>query len=122
MAWLLVGLFGALGSVARFGVATLLAGRSTHPVATWLVNVLGSCALGVVSEGLLGAKLAGVDARIVLGTGLLGGFTTYSAFDIETVRMLERGDWGRAFGYVSLTVFACLVAGFGGLALGRALR
>ena len=122
MAWLLVSLFGALGCVARFGVATLLAGRSPYPWATWLVNVVGSCVLGVVSEALLGAKIAGVDARIVLGTGLLGGFTTYSAFDLETLHMLENGEWGKGAAYVTVTVLACLAAGFVGLAIGRSLR
>jgi fluoride exporter len=121
MAWLLVGTFGALGCVARFGVALALAGRSSYPLATWLVNVVGSFALGVVSEALVQSKLWGVDARVVLGTGLLGGFTTYSAFDIETLRMLERGEWLRGGLYVALTVLACLGAGFAGLAMGRAL-
>ena len=122
MVWLLVGLFGALGSVSRFGMALLFAGRSPYPVATLLVNVLGSCALGVVSESLFEAKIAGVDARIVLGTGLLGGFTTYSAFDIETLHMLERGEWGKGAVYVVVTLVTCLGAGFVGLALGRWLR
>jgi CrcB protein len=106
----------------RYGVAVALAGMSMWPVATWVVNVLGSFALGVVSEACLGRTLLGVDARIALGTGLLGGFTTYSAFDVETLRMLERGDVGRGFVYVSATVFACLAAGWTGLALGRALH
>jgi CrcB protein len=122
MTALLIGLFGALGSMLRYGANVWLSAATEWPVATWFVNVLGSCALGVVTEGLASTRLLGVEARLVLGTGLLGGFTTYSAFDIETLRMLERGEWLRGTGYVLATVFACLVSGEVGLVIGRALR
>jgi CrcB protein len=119
---LLVGLFGGLGSMLRFAVGVALHDKFSWPFGTWLVNVLGSCALGVVAEALEGVRFGSVDARVALGAGLLGGFTTYSAFDIETLRMMERGEWGRAGGYFAGTAVACLVAGAAGLAMGRALR
>jgi CrcB protein len=119
---LLVALFGGLGSALRFGVGVALHDKFSWPFATWLVNVVGSCALGVVVEALEGVRFGSVDARVALGAGLLGGFTTYSAFDIETLRMLERGEWGRAGGYFVGTALACLAAGYAGLALGRVLR
>jgi CrcB protein len=119
---LLVALFGGLGSVLRFGVGVALHGKFSWPFATWLVNVIGSCALGMLVEALEGVQIGGADARVVLGAGLLGGFTTYSAFDIETLYMIERGEWGRAGAYFVGTALACLIAGFAGLAVGRALR
>ena len=119
---LLVGLFGGIGSMLRYGIGVALHDKASWPLATWLVNVLGSCALGVVVEALEGARIGGADARVVLGAGLMGGFTTYSAFDIETLRMFERGEWGRALGYFAGTALACLLSGYVGLALGRALR
>lgn len=122
MRYVLVGLFGALGSLLRFALAVGLAGVSAWPLATFLVNVLGSFALGFVSEALVTVRLFGVDAQLVLGTGFLGGFTTYSAFDVQALRMLERGEWARGGGYIVATVLVCLLAGYAGLALGRALR
>jgi CrcB protein len=106
----------------RFALGVALHDRVSWPLGTWLVNVLGSFALGAVVEALGGLRILGVDARVALGAGFLGGFTTYSAFDIETLRMLERGEWGRAGWYAGGTVLACLASGFVGLALGRALR
>jgi CrcB protein len=122
VAFALVAAFGALGSLLRYGVAVALAGVATWPLATLLVNLVGSCALGVVTELLVEHRICGVDARLAWGTGLLGGFTTYSAFDIETLAMIERGEVVRGVGYLAATVLGCLAAGALGLALGRALK
>jgi CrcB protein len=118
-----IGLAGGLGTLLRYGTG-LAAARwfgSSLPFGTLLVNVLGSFALGLVAEALHKATWAGTDARLVLGVGLLGGFTTYSSFNLETLRMAQRGELGLAAGYAAATFAACLVAGLAGLMLGRTL-
>jgi len=114
---------GGLGTLLRYG-AGLAAARwlgIALPFGTLLVNVLGSFALGLVAEALPKATLVGTDARLVLGVGLLGGFTTYSSFNLETLRLAQRGELGLAAGYAAATFVICLVAGLAGLTLGRAL-
>ncbi|HEX8255317.1 MAG TPA: CrcB family protein [Thermoanaerobaculia bacterium] len=106
--FLLVCLGGALGSGARY-VAT-----SAVPHGTLFVNVLGSFAIAIVLESMRAS-----DARLMLVTGVLGGFTTYSAFNQETLELLRTGAWGSAVANVAVTVCACLVAGYLGLMLTR---
>lgn len=121
--WLLLGLGGAVGTVLRRAVG-LLAARFIPvplPVGTLTVNVLGSFALGLLFYAAAGRSLGGTDARLILGTGVMGGFTTYSSFNLETLLMFQEGHVARAFAYVALTVLACFVGGAAGLALGRAL-
>ena len=116
---LLIAAAGGIGSLLRFAVNMALANQqATLPVSTLTVNLIGSCLLGIVAEALRGQTLAGVDLRLVLGVGLLGGFTTYSSFNLELLRMLEAGTYGRAGGYFALTVGGCLAAG--GLGIGAA--
>jgi fluoride exporter len=117
----LIALAGGVGSVLRYAVGLALAQASgaSLPFGTLAVNVIGSCLLGIVAEGLRGQTLAGADLRLVLGTGLLGGFTTYSSFNLELLRMIETGAVGRAAGYLTLTAGGCLAAGAVGIALAR---
>jgi CrcB protein len=121
---LLIALGGALGTLLRWGTGLAIARESwpDFPWGTFTVNVVGSFALGLVAEALGERRMLGTEVRLFLGTGVLGGFTTYSSFNLETLRMLERGDHGKAALYVAATVVVCLLAGAGGLALGRALR
>lgn len=121
---LLVALGGAVGTLLRHGVSLVVV---SHPHANWpfgtfIVNVVGSFALGVVAETCAGRTLLGQDLRIVLGTGLMGGFTTYSSFNLETLRLANEGQLGRSAVYVAATLVCCLIAGIGGLALGRLAR
>ncbi len=124
MAWLLVALGGGVGSALRYGVnlASIATLGVWLPFGTLIVNVVGSFVLGVVMEALGGRTLGGVDLRLVLGTGVLGGFTTYSSFNLETIRLWEQGAHGRAAGYAIATFVVCLAAGYLGLALARALK
>ena len=117
----LIAAAGGIGSVLRYAVGLALANAlgASLPFGTLAVNAIGSCLLGVVAEGLRGQTLAGADLRLVLGVGLLGGFTTYSSFNLELLRMIETGALGRAAGYFALTVGSCLVAGAAGIALAR---
>ena len=119
---LLVALGGAAGSSARylFGVqATRLFGAG-WPYGTLGVNVVGGLLMGLLAGWL--AHRGGVDQerwRVVLGVGMLGGFTTFSAFSLETAVMIERRDYGGAAGYVALSVVLSVAALFAGLLLGR---
>lgn len=124
MAALLVALGGALGTLARYGLRLALMGAEgdVGVLGTFLANVVGSFALGVVVETCAGRSLAGTDLRLILGVGVLGGFTTYSSFNLEAIELARQGDLARAGGYVVATAAVCLVAGFLGLALGRAMR
>ena len=86
-----LGIFGGLGCVARYmisGWVYNLAGRSL-PYGTLAVNVIGSLLLGVIMEGSLRSTLLSPDLRIGLTVGFMGGFTTFSTFSYETVRLLE---------------------------------
>jgi CrcB protein len=117
MTQLLVAAAGALGTLLRYELGMLLLRRigADFPYGTLAVNLIGSCALGVVAEALRGQSVAGVDLRLVLGVGLLGGFTTYSAFNLELFRMIEQHALGRAAAYLALTLVGCLAAGGAGI-------
>lgn len=115
---------GGLGTALRYLVglgATRWLGVG-FPWGTLAVNVVGSLLLGVVMEVAGQRQIAGVEARLVLGTGVLGGFTTYSSFNLETIRLAEQGAWGRAGAYLAATVIVCLLAGVGGVAIARWVR
>lgn len=117
---------GALGTALRYGVSLGLAGPtpdpSAFPWATLVVNAVGSFALGLVSETIADRPLFGVPSRVVVGTGVLGGFTTYSAFNTEVLRLAERGDSTRAALYLGSTLVVCIGCGLAGLWLGRSIR
>ena len=125
MAWLLIALGGALGTALRYGVGELAAAHAAEdgwfPWGTFAANALGSLLLGVVFVALDGKELLGVDARLVVGTGMMGGFTTYSTFNLEALRFFESGHVGRGAAYMGATVTVCLLGGLAGLALARRL-
>jgi CrcB protein len=119
-AWLAVALGSALGGVARHGVARLWPMvPGAWPVATMSVNIVGSFAIGLLAAFM--ARDSGETARLFWMTGVLGGFTTYSAFALETVTLASAGAAGRAALYVAATVALCLVAAVAGRTLGLAL-
>lgn len=102
---LLVALGGAMGAALRFmsGVAVLrLTGPADFPLAIIAVNVIGSFLMGVFV--VLAAHRGLTHLSPFVMTGLLGGFTTFSAFSLETVTLMERGDYGAAGLYVALSV------------------
>jgi CrcB protein len=117
--FLLVCAGGALGSGARYLVSTLAARAlgADFPRGTILVNVTGSFVLAFLFA--LPGQTLSAEARLFLGAGLMGGYTTYSSFNYETLALLEQGTMGLALANVLVTVSACLVAGLLGLALGR---
>lgn len=119
---LLVCTGGALGSGARYLVSTWAARAlgADFPRGTLIVNVSGSFLLALLM-GLAGPREAiSPEARLFLGAGVLGGFTTYSSFNYETLALLERGAF-HAVANVALTLLGCLGAGVAGLMAARAL-
>jgi CrcB protein len=123
-AFLLVCLGGGAGSGARY-LATLGLQRALGPDLPWgtfAVNVLGSFALGFLLTAAPHSGRLSPDLQLCLGAGLLGGFTTYSTFNFDTLRLLDEGRVATAIGYAALTLTVCLVAGFMGIAAAKSLR
>jgi CrcB protein len=117
----LVALGGALGSAARYlvNVGALRAFGPGFPVATMAVNILGSFAMGLLMVAL--AQLGGQRFAPFLMTGILGGFTTFSAFSLDAVTLWERGQAVAAAGYVAGSVVLSLGALVAGMATARGI-
>lgn len=122
MTYLWVALGGAAGAAARYGVAQWAGARWgwTFPWGTLVVNVTGSLAIGLLMALLIG-RGADPAYRLLLVTGFLGGYTTFSAFSLETLSLLETRRYGEAALYIGGSVLLGLVACFAGLAVGRLL-
>jgi fluoride exporter len=120
MQLVLVLLGGALGSAARFlfGKMTLAWLGPNYPWGTLGVNLIGGFLMGALM-GALTRTGGNENLRVLLAVGVLGGFTTFSSFSLDTVTMLQRGDWAAAFGYVAASVIGSLIALFAGLSLVR---
>ena len=119
---LLVAIGGAIGSVARYlaGLATLRWFGPNFPWGTLAVNIVGGLAIGIFAE-LLARRFDGSsELRLFVVTGILGGFTTFSAFSLEVATMAERGDYLAALTYVLASVIISVAAVFAGLAMVRA--
>jgi CrcB protein len=114
---LLVAIGGAIGSAARYGVG-LAAARlfgAAFPWGTLIVNVAGGLAMGLLAAR---APPAEENMRLLLGVGVLGGFTTFSAFSLDTLRLLEREPANALF-YVLASLILAIGACWAGLMLGR---
>ncbi len=117
---LLVALGGAIGASARYGVSLAIPVRDAGwPWATFVVNVSGSLLIGLLAGWLASRAEAGEPWRLLLGVGVLGGFTTFSAYSLETLRLIERGDIAGAAAYAIGSVLAGLAAVALGLALAK---
>ena len=113
---------GAVGSGARYltGRAMLSLLGADYPFGTLAVNLIGGLLMGVL-VGVLARNTASETWRLLLGVGVLGGFTTFSAFSLDVVAMIERGAIGVAFGYVLVSVIGSVAALFAGLSAVRAV-
>jgi len=115
---------GAIGSLARYGLSHALHPRGGWPLATLTENLVGAFLLGLLLQWLLSR---GHEThrrrwlRLTLGTGVLGGFTTYSAFALELHGLLAGGRVGVAAGYALVSVVGGTLACFGGVALAGVL-
>lgn len=116
-----VALGGAVGAVLRYqtgrGMTALLGPQAVtaFPWATLTVNVAGSLAMGLLAGWLARHGSGGEQWRLLLGVGLLGGFTTFSAFSLEMMLLIERGQAGTALTYALVSVLAGLAALYLGL-------
>ena len=121
VALLLVMAGGAVGSGARYltGRAAFAAFGPHYPFGTLAVNLLGGFAMGVLAGLLARLPVPGENWRLLLGVGVLGGYTTFSSFSLELVTMLQRGDWPLALGYALISVIGAVAALFAGLMLAR---
>ncbi len=121
--FLLICLGGALGTGARFLISTGMARAfgPQFPRGTILINVTGSFLIALVMELSLRGGAISPGMRLFLTTGVMGGYTTYSSFNYETLRLGEDGNVGLAALNLGLTVVGCLVAGVLGLLAARAL-
>ncbi len=125
MSWGVIGavaLGGALGSVGRYVVASAVghAVGTAFPWGTLAVNVIGGFVIGALVEAFALRWSVTPELRAFLITGILGGFTTFSAFSLEIVTMIERGAWSPAGAYVVASVALSLLASFAGIGAMRA--
>lgn len=122
-AYLLVGLGGAVGAMARYGMGTALPTPTNgFPLATALINIVGSLAMGVLIGAL--AKSAPHyqdEIRLFVAVGMFGGFTTFSSFSLEAITLIERGDFMLASVYIVGSVLLSLAGLWVGLSAARVL-
>lgn len=111
---------GALGAGARHLVGAALLARlgPGYPWWTLLINIVGGFLMGLLA-GILARTGASEQLRYFIGVGILGGFTTFSAFSLETWRMIETGQWGVALGYAAASVVGSVAALGLGIGLAR---
>ena len=121
--FLLICFGGALGTGARYAISVWAARMigAGFPYGTLLVNVVGSFLLGFLMQLSLSTQIVGADARLILGTGILGGLTTYSTFNYETLTLLREGSWGIAAANAAGTLIGCLAAGAVGIVFVRVM-
>ena len=118
-----IGLFGGLGCMARFlasGWTYQLCGRSL-PYGTLAVNIIGSFLLGLLMTFGMRSTLLSPELRTGLSIGFMGGFTTFSTFSWETIRLLEEGSAWQAGANILLNVLLCLGFAFLGMLVARQL-
>ncbi len=114
---LYVAVGGGIGAWLRFAAGRVIGAPAPFPLATLTINVAGSLAMGLLA-GWLARQAGGTEsARLLLGVGLLGGFTTFSAFSLEVAGLIQRGLMGSAALYILLSV----AGGVAGLFLGLAI-
>lgn len=111
---------GAFGAWLRFAAGRLI-GAGPFPYATLTVNVLGSLAMGLLAGWLARHGQGGETWRLLLGVGVLGGFTTFSAFSLEIALMIQRGAIAQAALYIALSLAGGVGGLFAGLALARGI-
>lgn len=122
MSWIAVFIGGGLGSLARFGLGMWIGNPSTNsfPWSTLAANAISSLIIGI----LMGASLAGKDSadtiwKSLLAVGFCGGFSTFSAFSMETVELAKSGMMQQAILYAASSVFLCIITTVAGMWLVR---
>ena len=121
--YLSIVLAGGGGALLRYllGRMAINLGWAALPFGTLIANVLGCFLMGFLSWLLVHKWQLSAQAQTIVLTGLLGGFTTFSAFSLETVNLLQQGSSLKAVLYISLTVILCIVMCFAGILLAKQL-
>ncbi|MDQ2682683.1 MAG: fluoride efflux transporter CrcB [Chloroflexota bacterium] len=121
MSWLLVGIGGGIGAMLRFGIGRAIPREGVHtfPTATFAVNLTGAFLIGLILGAIVERNVPHENWRLLLVVGLLGGYTTFSAFAWETISLIEANAWRTAALYVVGTNLAGLAACAAGLAIAR---
>ena len=114
----LIALFGAIGTLARYGLQGVIQVRvGTFPYGTLLINLTGCFLLGLIGQFTLNRMVISPDWRVAIAVGFFGGYTTFSSFGWETAKMLEDGEWLRASTYVGASVVLGLLLSIAGIRL-----
>ncbi|MFS0690942.1 CrcB family protein [Sporosarcina sp. 179-K 8C2 HS] len=116
---LLVGIAGAVGAVCRVGIGRFFNGSSDFPLATLTANLLGTFILCLLSAGVIQRITDDQQHQTALTTGLLGSFTTFSAFSMETVSLIQNGQAMHAALYFTVSVVGGLAVGLYGFRIGN---
>jgi fluoride exporter len=114
--FLLIATFGAVGTLARYGLQGLVQVRmhSGFPYGTLLINLTGCFFLGLLGQFMLTRMMVSPEWRMAITVGFFGGYTTFSSFGWETAKMMESGEWLRATTYVAASVvFGVLLSAAG---------
>jgi fluoride exporter len=115
----LIALFGAIGTLARYGLQGVVQIKtgSTFPYGTLLVNLTGCFLLGLIGQLTLNRVIVPPEWRMAIAIGFFGGYTTFSSFGWETAKMLEAGEWLWASSYVAASVVLGLFLSVAGIRL-----
>jgi len=118
---LLIAVFGAIGTLARYGLQGLVQVKmgSTFPYGTLAVNLTGCFFLGLIGQFTLNRMVISPELRIAIAVGFFGGYTTFSSFGWETAKMLEAGEWIWVTTYVASSVILGLFLSVAGIRLGN---
>jgi CrcB protein len=118
---ILIAIFGAIGTLARYGLQGVLQKSPGFPYGTLAINLLGCFFLGLIGQFTLNRMVISPEMRMAIAVGFFGGFTTFSSFGWETAKMLEEGAWTRASVYVSASVVIGLFLSVAGIRLANRL-
>ncbi len=120
MQLVLIAIGGAAGALMRYGVGRAAqVGGMTFPTGTLVVNLSGAFVLGFLASFLLERTTMPPELRVALTVGVLGAYTTFSTFSLETVNLLNEGDWGLALLNVTVSVVGGVLLAWAGQALAR---
>lgn len=121
--WIFIALGGALGALGRYATANAINAfwQSGFPLATLVINIAGSLAMGAMYVVIVEYQHLSPEWRSITMVGFLGAFTTFSTFSLEAVTLIQRGDWLNALLYTLLSVVLCIVAAAVGIYLSKAL-